>query len=324
MSERTPQSDVKPDIHYSIKREEPRATFMMPEVFVEDSYTYENVFVNELLVEHQPYEINENSPTPLDPWHLRMHKADYVPSASVYMENRLIIAADEIGLADEHREIIMNEISHEHILRSNRNNEAMRRIRASVDPDQPVDPVTAELILKARAGVATLEEAAYLLAAYPQAEGIEVMKYTGPLIDRIDNPTPVVDRHMNKIIAGTKFDVAELQFADALQQISQNQSGIIVDTSTRMPQRPRNSDGYGIRNVIVTKAKESDLYICSKDNEPIHIESVGRYSYYVPNAPDEALRKVRPTVARINGKPVVMYPIALSKYLRVVKSTSGQ
>lgn len=314
------EGEPKPDIYYSIAREEPRATFALPEKFTEASYSYEDVFINELLIEQQPYDLNENSPTPLDPFHLKLHRTDYYTSAAHYMENRLMVAADKIGLADHHRETILNEINHEHLLRSTRNNEAIKQIRASVDPTQPVDPVTAELVLKARAGVITLEGAAYLLAAFsPKVKdiGIEVIKYTGPLMDLAQVPDRM--QNDNQVAAGTKFDAAHREFLNAMDQIDRSSSGIIVDSSTAQPQRPRNSAGYGIRNVLVTKGKEADLYVYGQNSEPVWIESVGRYSYYVPGTTDQALRKVKPTMAKIHNKPVAMYEIALSKYLRIGK-----
>jgi hypothetical protein len=332
MSEREPESGSELEsepalevIHYSEWGEMPRASFAFPEKFTEEAYSYEDVFINELLIEHQPYELNVNSPTPLDPFHLKVNRADYYTSAEVYMGNRLMVAAEKIGLAEYHSEIILNEIHHEHLLRSTRNNEAIRHIRMSVDPTQPVDPVTAELILKARAGMITLEEAAYLLAAFPPSEdedyGIEFIKYTGPCKDLVDDPTRFQSLSTNGR-SGTRFDAAHQQFMIALDGINKSSSGIVVDPSTAQPQRPRISDGAGIRNILATKGKDADIYVYGGNSKPVHLEAVGRYSYYVPGVTDEALKKVRPTVARINGRPVVMYDIALSKYVRLAKSAS--
>ncbi|MDB5187029.1 MAG: hypothetical protein JWM07_501 [Candidatus Saccharibacteria bacterium] len=311
-------------IHYSEWGEMPRATFAFPEKFTEESYRYEDVFINELLIEHQPYELNVNSPTPLDPFHLKVNRAGYYTSAEVYMENRLMVASDAIGLAEHHSDIIRNEIHHEHFLRSNRNNEAIRHIRMSVDSTQPVDPVTAQLVLKARAGMLTLEEAAYLLAAFPPSVdeedyGIEFIKYTGPLMDLVEEPVGPVERNGNRAVALTRFDVAHHKFLNALDSINQSSSGVYIDASTAQPQRPRKSDGSGIDNILTTKGKDADVYVYGSKSEPVHIEAVGRYSYYVPGVTDQALKKVRPTVAKINGKPVAMYDIALSKYVRIAR-----
>lgn len=321
MSECDPELEV---IHYSEWGEMPRATFALPEKFTESSYSYEDVFINELLIEHQPYELNVNSPTPLDPFHLKVNRTDYYTSAEVYMENRLMVAADEIGLAEHHRDIIRNEIHHEHLLRSSRNNEAIRHIRMSADPTQPVDPVTAELVLKARAGMITLEEAAYLLAAFPPNEdeedyGIEFIKYTGPLMDLVEDPVGPVERNGNKPVVFTRFDVAHHKFLNTLNNINQSSSGVYIDPNTAQPQRPRKSDGSGIDNILATKGKEADIYVYGSESEPVRLEAVGRYSYYVPGFTDESLKKVRPTVAKINGRPVAMYDIALSKYVRMAR-----
>jgi hypothetical protein len=325
MSEAKPKLEV---IHYSEWRDTPRATFAFPEEFTEKSYSYEDVFINELLIEHQPYELNVNSPTPLDPFHLKVNRADYYTSAEVYMGNRLMVAAEKIGLAEYHSETILNEIHHEHLLRSTRNNEAIRHIRMSVDPAEPVDPVTAELVVKARAGMLTLEEAAYLLAAFPPSNdeedyeedyGIEFIKYTGPLMDLVEEPIGPVQRNGNKAVALTRFDVAHHKFLSTLNSINQSSSGVYIDPSTAQPQRPRKSDGFGIRNILATKGKEADIYVYGNKSEPVRLEAVGRYSYYVPGVTDEALKKVRPTIAKINGKPVAMYDIALSKYVRLAR-----
>jgi hypothetical protein len=162
------------------------------------------------------------------------------------------------------------------------------------------------------------------LAAFPPSKdeedyGIEFIKYTGPLMDLVEEPVGPVEGNGNRAVALTQFAVAHHKFLSTVININQSSSAVYVDPTAAQPQRPRRSDGSGIRNILATKGVEADICVYGSEDKPVQLEAVGRYSYYVPGVTDEALKKVRPTIAKINGKPVAMYDIALSKYVRLAR-----
>lgn len=287
------------DINYSLGREEPRETFAFPQNFDLETYDHDDVFVKDLLIVKQPYELNERSPTPLDPFHLKLDETDYFTSAGFHVERRLMKTADAIGLSEEARERITSEIEYEHLHRSLKNNDAMKRLRVAFENEEQVDSRMAELILRARAGNADIQSTAYLLAAFPEMEAIEVMKYTEPLQDK-------------------KLELAHAHFIYALRMAAREVPGMVVETvNGNTGIRPRRSHDSVLSNIFIAKGKEADIFV-----ENIHLELISRYSYYVPDTTERALMNVMPTMCTMNGRSIAMYRIALSKYLRVAKSSS--
>ena len=305
--------EPRPDIDYSMQREALPKFIFLPKEFDQQSYSYEDVLVSDLLIPHQPYDLNKYSPTPLDPFHIRIGDKDYLTSANAYMEGRFTEIADEIGLSELHRQRIMAEVNHEHLERSIESNEAMKRMRGAIEPTMPIDPITAELIFKKRAALAELKESVYLLAAYPEAEAFEVIKYTAPLES---DEIIVTEVDGKKVKEGKGLAFAHAQFMFNLSMLAETNPNIIVERTCGESPRPRKSDATGLTNIFITKGKEADIHV-----NGVHLELIGRYSFYVPTEHDPAFEKVQPTMAVINDKPVAMYSIALSKYLRVAKST---
>jgi hypothetical protein len=295
MSENTP----KPDILYSVAREKPRETFIFPEKFDQNLYSYEDVFKSDLLIAQQPYELNKYSPTPLEPFHLKLHNTDYYVSASAYMEGRLTTMASEVDLSPKAQQAITSEVEYEHLARSLKNNDAMRRIRESMKDVPYVDAQIAQLVLRARAARAEVRELAYLLSIFPEAEAIEVLKYTDPLNDK-------------------ELAFAHAQFIYNLRMAAENTHGMVIDDSAAERPRPRVSHESVLPKNFITKGKEMDVYINNT-----HLELIGCYSHYVPDPDETALLKKRPTMAVINGQTIPMYGTAISKYLRVAKTSAS-
>ncbi|HET8884037.1 MAG TPA: hypothetical protein VFM68_01045, partial [Candidatus Saccharimonadales bacterium] len=253
-----------------------------------DRTTFEGIFENDLVISKQPYEMNEFSPTPLDPFHL-MHNGGvgYFVGASVLMEQRLHEAAENADLPQPLEEIIVNEIIYEHHHRSQKNNLAMRQLREAFRgvPVGDIDPQTVELILRARSATADIYESASLLASVPEMEAIEVMKYTAPLDER-----GLTFAHA-KFIYNTRRtnDTMEDFQIDNMMQ-SNTQARAISNTNTDS-------------RIIVTKRKEADLTVKGQK-----LELIGRYNYIVID-PTINLTGVRPNLVKLGGNTVNRQPI---------------
>lgn len=299
MSEHAPidRSFLYESDHHLENLEKPIRTVQVPHEFDAPAYNYEDVFCAHIELERQPYDLNVYSPTPLDPHRLRLHGPGYFMSARLYMDALLTDKQHEINLPQHIRDDIWMEIQYEHVHRSDKSSDAMERLREVADPMSPVSPEVAELVMRARSGTATIGELAHLLALYPEMEAVEVMKYTQPLESR-------------------KMDMAHARFVYELHMAENTDTGIIVETEGYLGKnlQPRKNHPTVPSTVFIGKGVEAKVVI-----DGVEMELVGRYSYYVPEPGDLSLAHIEPTVVAINGQQILMYPIAISKYLRLAK-----
>jgi len=134
--------------------------------------------------ERFPFELNELSPTPLDPLTLMTHGVTYVKGAEILMLGRFDDRLSEIGitLKQYQHDAIVNEIITEHILQVDKNDASLHRLYTLFLSDPTVIlPETADLIYMARIGGSTTIGRLEILSRHPTMQSIEDMKYTKPL-----------------------------------------------------------------------------------------------------------------------------------------------
>lgn len=134
--------------------------------------------------ELQPFEIDELSPTPLDPMNLYTVGINYVNSAEMFMQNRLDERIMELGieLGPGQYEALSLEIHTAHMLQVGHNAASLERLHALFlkDPTS-ITPEIADKIYLARLGASSVLSRLELLADNPEMESIEDMKFTKPL-----------------------------------------------------------------------------------------------------------------------------------------------
>lgn len=304
MSEHLPidRSFLYESDHHLDNLEKPVRTVQVPPEFNLPSYEYDDVFCAHIELEKQPYDLNVYSPTPLDPHRIKLHGPGYFMSARLYMDALLTDKQAEVNLPQHIRDDIWMEIQYEHVHRSDKSSDAMERLRGAYNPDDAVHPYIAELVMRARSGTASIDQLAHLLALYPEMESVEVMKYTQPLESR-------------------KMDMAHARFVYELHMAENTAPGIIVETEGYLGKnlQPRKNHPTVPKTVFIGKGVEARVVI-----DGVEMELVGRYSYYVPEPGDLSLVHIEPTVVTINNQQILMYPIAISKYLRLAKSSATE
>lgn len=152
-------------------------------------YTPEQKIIHERLygkidTEYQPFDLDELSPTPLDPMNLASHGTNYVESAEVLMQGRLDARLIDLGieLHPAYYDAISLEIHTEHMMQVVHNDASLKRLQALFlsDPNS-ITPGMADIIYLARLGAASPLSRLELLAAHPEMKSIEDMKFTQPL-----------------------------------------------------------------------------------------------------------------------------------------------
>lgn len=171
--------------------------------------TIAGVMKAKLELTRQPFEINPFSPTPLDPYRLKIKDGLlYDDSARLYMEH---MQRDPMAMFNDEEEdpaayrrrvdawierrqeelldapnartweSVSREIQVQHRLKEYRNDTAL----ALLQQDQrTVSPAEAEELMQVRAGVAPLPTMMRVLARYPELGGLELMKATRPFDPR--------------------------------------------------------------------------------------------------------------------------------------------
>jgi|GEM_PF-6699862 len=167
--------------------------------------TLAGVMRAKLELTRQPFEINQDSPTPLDPYRVRIKNGlQYDESARLFMEKRQLHPMqqfeDEEEDEDEYREkvaawiarrmkeledepnvdtwaSVSREIQTQHLLKERRNDAALELLR---EDKRVISPDEAERVMQVRAGVAPLPTMLRFLAGHPEIGGIELMKATRP------------------------------------------------------------------------------------------------------------------------------------------------
>lgn len=138
-----------------------------------------------LVLHRMPSDYNSLSPTPLDPYRLRIGFAAYSGAALDYMRGQLYQATEDLH-ADHHSEVnrAEDEILHQHTDRMEKNDSALSRLRdaAASDDDRrtKLSVEQAEGIMQIRAGIGRIGAMLALLDRYPVLESIELSKATRP------------------------------------------------------------------------------------------------------------------------------------------------
>ena len=153
------------------------------------SYTPEQKIVRERLygkidTEYQPFDLDDLSPTPLDPMNLSGHGSNYVEAAEMLMQGRLDARLLDLGIKihPEYYDAMSLEIHTEHMMQVGHNDASLKRLQSLFlsDPSS-ISPEMADIIYLARLGAASPLSRLELLAAHPEMKSIEDMKFTQPL-----------------------------------------------------------------------------------------------------------------------------------------------
>lgn len=153
------------------------------------NYTPEQKIVRERLygkidTEYQPFDLDDLSPTPLDPMNLSGHGSNYVEAAEMLMQGRLDARLLDLGIEvhPEYYDAMSLEIHTEHMMQVGHNDASLKRLQALFlsDPTS-ISPEMADIIYLARLGAASPLSRLELLAAHPEMKSIEDMKFTQPL-----------------------------------------------------------------------------------------------------------------------------------------------
>lgn len=239
----------------------------------------------------QPYQ-----PTPLDPEYAI---AEYIDTAFDLMMERAEQAAEVNGLTEAPLDWIRHEIAYEHGMRCDKNELRMERLRVLLEGYEALSYDMAEVITRARAGQATISEYAALLAAYPELDGLEVMKSTRPLdFEGFSEAHTVTTRDMTADLQENR--IAHLWLGRGKNPLEVNNTKH-VDTS----------QSGQCRHVKLFKTIEAQLEL-----EGVPMELVTRRTYIrLP----EGCHQVPDEYVKDDGSTV--QPIAISKYLRLARPT---
>lgn len=171
--------------------------------------TLAEVMRAKLELRQQPFNINPDSPTPLDPYRLKITDGPfYDESARLFMEKKQLDPMQQFDYEEEDSEeyrkkvdlwiaarlndledepsadtwaSVSREIQTQHLLKERRNDAALELLR---EDNRIVSPDEAERIMQVRAGVAQLPTMLRFLAVHPEIGGLELMKATRPLNPR--------------------------------------------------------------------------------------------------------------------------------------------
>lgn len=261
----------------------------------DSSLTLEQTLDLPLHLTRMPHEINSLSPTPLDPYALKVAGADYDEAALKYM----LHSFDE--LVEDHSqshssdiERAQLEIDYQHFHRMKKNDEAMRRWReiAATEPtEQLLSHAEAEGVMQVRAGVSKIGAIILLLANYPEIGAIETSKATRPFC---------VHAH----------EIAKGALSAELDQLAANAEFSTVVDNVAKPYRSSIDEHHG--------AFISKHLLATSDVGGIDIEIVGRESglLYDPRVNGTTLpESQKKSFGPIND--IEMLPIDMTSYARV-------
>jgi len=162
-----------------------------------------------LVLKRQPFNINPDSPTPLDPYRLKIEDGlFYDESARLFMQKKQLDPMQQFEDEEEDKDAykakihqwtidrlkeledepnadawasVSREIQTQHLLKERRNDAALELLR---EDNRIVSPDEAERIMQVRAGVAQLPTMLRFLAVHPEIGGLELMKATRPFNPR--------------------------------------------------------------------------------------------------------------------------------------------
>lgn len=268
----------------------------------------DEVLFQNLSIPHQPFEYNSSSPTPGDPYALRIGRVagalepdspfgiGYKSAGQLFMEGMLEANAATVELDDKYLEPIAAEITAQHDHRVESNDLAMQTFKASFSEVNVIDKPSAELIMRVRAGVGTVDEPARLIAARPTIGGLEAMKATRP------------------------FMKDELRFADVMFLRDLRLASMQEKTPIRNLQIFNNSP-YRVSvinesNIIVMKRLQASMDVGRQSLEVISRES------YIGVPENEPLQNVNADLRKIGKAVVNLLPIDITKYYRIAKAES--
>ncbi len=228
-------------------------------------HSLEEVLELPLDLNAMPFEYNPNSPTPLDPYNVRVHGMGYAAVSLEFMLGELTRNTD--NLTDAHQEQIEQaeaEIVHQHDHRIQKNAEAMDRWReyASSGMTKHLSREEAEGVMQVRAGISRPAAVLELISRNPSMGGIEIAKATRPfclgshivartVLKKDLARTPgvslvneedarpyrfAIDQHNMALITKTEIGVATIN--DQKLEIVTRESGVLYDPQSvqRIPE----------------------------------------------------------------------------------------
>lgn len=266
------------------------------------------VLTQNLSIPHQPFEYNPSSPTPGDPYALRIGRAagaleldspfgiGYKSAGQFFMEGMLATNAAAIEIDDKYLEPIADEITAQHDHRVESNDITMQAFKSTLSHVDSIDKSSAELIMRVRAGVGSVDEPARLIAAQPTIGGLEAMKATRP------------------------FMKDELRYADVMFLRDLRLASMQENTPIRNLQifndSPYRVSVINENNIIVMKRLQASMNVGRRSLEVVSRES------YIGVPENEVLRNVSPDLRKIGKAVVNLLPIDITKYYRISKTVS--
>jgi len=257
-----------------------------------------------LLTEFQPYDLDEQSPTPLDGTQLTANGVPYVEGGRMLMNARLDQRLEELGIELKNMQYgaILEAMSAEHEMRIAQNAATMGRVHEVFmsDPSE-ISPEMADNIFLARMAGASLARIIKIIAKYPQIESIETIKYTKPL-----DPMNIA---RNRSIALAK-----------LMQLQNNDEGfsfrLLTPEETRIARR---SVPLGSLNDFGGVATKAPIAVASYEGTDLFLKERESY-FFFPAA--QRLGNNPQNIRTIKGENVNVQPIGFSHYLAVDDSNS--
>lgn len=258
---------------------------------------------NPIELESQPFDKNELSPTPGDPYNVMTYSTQYYKAAELLMIGRftdqsdLITNSDEEELKTIHRGLmaIELEILTQHELQCRHNNESIQRLQASFRRDPAsFDPEMVPIILAVRSGEASTEDRIALLLKHPEMESIEDMKSTCPLdIKGYERTIEQYYRTFMELQFNTNFDVAMIPTDERIITIKD-----VTESA---------SNGIEVVKTVLFEVTDG----------AIALELVERKSFFIfPTRPQ--MRGISENIIKLSGKsPVNRQPISVSAYFRI-------
>jgi len=248
-----------------------------------------------LYSEHLPYEIDDLSPTPLDPKKLMAHGTPYLLGAETYMFDQLSLRIEELDIEidDYSHDAIAREISMQHQLQVTHNEKALRRIYSIfLRAPESIDMHSAELIYDARIGQSSSLRRMLLLANFPEMEAIEDMKLTSPL-------------NFREILIG------QLKYVQNLNSLNSPENGIVVRLLSTKEQNLRRIDVSNTADPGIIALKKT---IAEATVGGVELLLKQRESYVLfPTSKDLGEDCVK-NIQVINGQRVNMQHVGISAY----------
>ena len=160
--------------------------YLTPQRFLTKNkkYRLEDVLNMPIDLNDMPSSRNAISPTPLDPYELRVHGIGYPNVALEYMRSELLRNTEQLtSYNTEQIKDAEAEIEYQHKHRMEKNHSTMQdwREKAATNPTgRMLSLEDAEGVLQVRAGVSRPSAPIELLARNPEIGGIEIAKATRP------------------------------------------------------------------------------------------------------------------------------------------------